>query len=387
MPACASRCGWSRARTGTPRSSARRCRVWRIIRCSRARRTPTCRISPAPAHARRRRQGRRAVPDVRHAQRAHRRGHRRARDADAGSRRDAFEFQRLHGMGEALYDEIVSSRQARHRRAASTRRSAATRTCCRTWCAGCSRTAPTPRSSTASATPAVPIDEIVADPVARVRAQGGTPNPALPLPRDLFAPERRNSRGVSLADQPAMAALDAAFAARSRRAWTAAPMIAAACGRPGRARDVVDPADHRRAIGAVVDAGPPQVDAALARAVAAQPAWDAAGGDGAPRSWSVPPSCIEARARRFRRAARARGRQEPRRRDRRSARGGRLLPLLRDARAPATSHNRCRLPSPTGESNELALHGRGVFACISPWNFPLAIHSARSPRRSLPATR
>jgi hypothetical protein len=29
------------------------------------------------------------------------------------------------------------------------------------------------------------------------------------------------------------------------------------------------------------------------------------------------------------------------------------------------------LPSPTGESNELALHGRGVFACISPWNFPL----------------
>ncbi|HKW80225.1 MAG TPA: L-glutamate gamma-semialdehyde dehydrogenase, partial [Casimicrobiaceae bacterium] len=32
------------------------------------------------------------------------------------------------------------------------------------------------------------------------------------------------------------------------------------------------------------------------------------------------------------------------------------------------------LPSPTGESNELALHGRGAFACISPWNFPLAIH-------------
>jgi RHH-type proline utilization regulon transcriptional repressor/proline dehydrogenase/delta 1-pyrroline-5-carboxylate dehydrogenase len=32
------------------------------------------------------------------------------------------------------------------------------------------------------------------------------------------------------------------------------------------------------------------------------------------------------------------------------------------------------LPSPTGESNQLALHGRGTFACISPWNFPLAIH-------------
>ena len=31
------------------------------------------------------------------------------------------------------------------------------------------------------------------------------------------------------------------------------------------------------------------------------------------------------------------------------------------------------LPGPTGEVNELSLHGRGVFLCISPWNFPLAI--------------
>ena len=31
------------------------------------------------------------------------------------------------------------------------------------------------------------------------------------------------------------------------------------------------------------------------------------------------------------------------------------------------------LPGPTGESNRISLHGRGVFACISPWNFPLAI--------------
>ncbi|HWA50362.1 MAG TPA: L-glutamate gamma-semialdehyde dehydrogenase, partial [Dongiaceae bacterium] len=31
------------------------------------------------------------------------------------------------------------------------------------------------------------------------------------------------------------------------------------------------------------------------------------------------------------------------------------------------------MPGPTGERNQLYLHGRGVFACISPWNFPLAI--------------
>src|SRR6185503_14297381 len=35
------------------------------------------------------------------------------------------------------------------------------------------------------------------------------------------------------------------------------------------------------------------------------------------------------------------------------------------------------LPGPTGESNELTLHGRGVFACIAPWNFPLAIFTGQ----------
>ena len=35
------------------------------------------------------------------------------------------------------------------------------------------------------------------------------------------------------------------------------------------------------------------------------------------------------------------------------------------------------LPGPTGESNELHLHGRGVFVCISPWNFPLAIFAGQ----------
>src|SRR3981189_1900355 len=35
------------------------------------------------------------------------------------------------------------------------------------------------------------------------------------------------------------------------------------------------------------------------------------------------------------------------------------------------------LPGPAGESNELQLHGRGVFACISPWNFPLSIFTGQ----------
>ena len=38
---------------------------------------------------------------------------------------------------------------------------------------------------------------------------------------------------------------------------------------------------------------------------------------------------------------------------------------------------RTRLPGPAGETNHISLHGRGVFACISPWNFPLAIFTGQ----------
>ena len=64
-----------------------------------------------------------------------------------------YEFQCLHGMGEPLYEQVVGrARASSTGRAASTRRSARTRRCSPTWCAACSRTAPTPRSSTASPT-------------------------------------------------------------------------------------------------------------------------------------------------------------------------------------------------------------------------------------------
>ena len=64
-------------------------------------------------------------------------------------------------------------------------------------------------------------------------------------------------------------------------------------------------------------------------------------------------------------------------RHRRGARGGGFLPLLCAAGAQAIRGAGTRLEGPTGESNELSLHGRGVFACISPWNFPLAIFAGQ----------
>jgi RHH-type proline utilization regulon transcriptional repressor/proline dehydrogenase/delta 1-pyrroline-5-carboxylate dehydrogenase len=295
------------------------------------------------------------------------------RATQSGLAPEAFEFQRLHGMGQALYDEIVPADKLGIP--------------CRVYAPVGSHQDLLPYlvrrllengANTSFVNRigdvAVPIAEIVADPAARVRAQGGMPNASLPLPRDLFAPERRNSQGVSLADQPAMATLDAAFESRSATRWTAAPTIAiAAKSATGTPREVVDPSDRRRAIGAVMDADHARVDEALSRAVAAQPDWDAAGGDVRAGVLERAADLIEA------------------------AREDFVVLLVREAgknRADAIGEVReaadfCRyyallarqhfgqpqaLPSPTGESNELALHGRGVFVCISPWNFPLAIH-------------
>ncbi|MBL8528379.1 MAG: bifunctional proline dehydrogenase/L-glutamate gamma-semialdehyde dehydrogenase PutA, partial [Burkholderiales bacterium] len=294
--------------------------------------------------------------------------------AERSLRHDAFEFQRLFGMGESLYEEIVPP--------------AKLGIACRVYAPVGSHEDLLPylvrrlleNGANTSfvnriAHSDVPIAEIVADPVARVRARGPSPNPALPRPRDLFLPERFNSRGASVADQLEMAVLDAAFAERENMRWEAMPVVGGErIG--GRARMVVDPADHRRAIGSVVDADVTHVDVAMSRALAAQPAWDAAGGPARAAVLERAAALIE------------------------DARDEFVVLLAREAgktRAAAITEVReaadfCRyyaasaqrqfaaeqaLPSPTGESNALALHGRGVFVCISPWNFPLAIFTGQ----------
>ncbi len=284
--------------------------------------------------------------------------------------RTDFEFQRLHGMGDVLYDEIVPA----HRLGVACRVYAPVGRhkellpyLVRRLLENGANTSFVNRIADAS----IPVDDIVADPVERVRSRGAAPNPMLPLPRELFAPGRVNSRGLSLADQPAMAALDHAFAARADTAWTAAPIVEGERV-AGTALRVVEPADGKRLLGNVVVASVHDIDRAIDRGTRAQPAWDASGG--------------EARAAILDRAAT----------QIETALDEWVVLLAREAgkaRADAIGEVReaadfCRyyaalarcqfaqplaMPSPTGESNVLSLHGRGVFACISPWNFPLAI--------------
>src|SRR5450755_3150331 len=188
-----------------------------------------------------------------------------------------FEFQRLHGMGDALFGEVVPTHGLG--------------IACRVYAPVGSHKELLPylvrrlleNGANTSfvnriADPSVSIDEIVADPVARILARGAEPNPRLPLPRDLFAPERVNSRGFSLADQLAMTALDDASAATRDRTWEAMPIVG---GKrvAGAAFHVAEPANAGHALGTVVDAGSADVEEAIMRGKRAHPAWDAAGGE------------------------------------------------------------------------------------------------------------
>jgi RHH-type proline utilization regulon transcriptional repressor/proline dehydrogenase/delta 1-pyrroline-5-carboxylate dehydrogenase len=223
--------------------------------------------------------------------------------------------------------------------------------------------------------PRVEIDDVVTDPLARARAWDFAPSPRIPLPGDLFAPERRNSQGVSLADQPAMRALDDAVATSAATVWNAAPVVGASTPSEA-ARDMFEPADRRRRLGSVIDADAPTVDHALTLLAAAQPAWDAQGGAARAAMLEHAADRIEAlRGTWVALLAREAGKT----RSAAIAEVREAADFCRYYAAQARAHFGAprALPSPTGEANTLALHGRGVFACISPWNFPLAIFTGQ----------
>jgi RHH-type proline utilization regulon transcriptional repressor/proline dehydrogenase/delta 1-pyrroline-5-carboxylate dehydrogenase len=289
-------------------------------------------------------------------------------------RRKDWEFQRLHGMGEALYEEVVGPEKMNLP--------------CRVY-------APVgshedllaylvrrllENGANASFVNRIvderqPVAAITADPVAALARLEQKPHPNIPLPRDLYQPERANSAGIDLADRHALAELRDGLAEALAKPATAAPIVS---GKEvaGKAEPVFDPADRHRQIGRVISADDATVETALAAATRAAPGWE--------RTPAAERAAILERAadlyERNRYALMALIVRE----------GGRTIPAalseVREAadylryyaaRARADFAEPLVLPGPTGERNQIALHGRGVFACISPWNFPLAIFTGQ----------
>jgi RHH-type proline utilization regulon transcriptional repressor/proline dehydrogenase/delta 1-pyrroline-5-carboxylate dehydrogenase len=269
-----------------------------------------------------------------------------------------FEMQRLHGMGEALYAGVVGAACPVRVYAPVGSHEDLLAYLVRRLLENGANTSFVHRLVDS----AVPEDAIVADPVTTLREQGLAPARRIPLPVALY-PDRRNSGGLDLADRAKAPAVLAAIHATS---------IPRRLPGFGPERQIRDPADRRRLIGTVPDAAPADIDDALARLSRGWRHWDEAGGTQRAEVLGRAADLIEA------------------------ARAELLFLLSREAGRTLTdgiaevreAADFCRwyaaraqehfsgpreLAGPTGESNTWFLGGRGVFACISPWNFPLSI--------------
>ena len=288
----------------------------------------------------------------------------------AGNRGD-FEFQRLHGMGEPLYEQVVGAdklgRPCRVYAPVGSHEDLLAYLVRRLLENGAN-------SSFVNrlVDERAPIDEIVADPVTKTRKLPSKPHPGIPLPEGLFGAERRNSRGRDLADIPTLIELKTGLDRAEARSIAAMPLIGGALKPGAHEEQVSDPSDRRRRIGTVANATPADIQDAVGRALRAQPSWDKGGAEPRAACLDRAADLLEARLADFVALI--------------VREGGRTVPNAIDELREAVDF--CRyyaaqaraqfigpeaLPGPTGERNTYQLHGRGVFVCISPWNFPLAI--------------
>ncbi len=219
----------------------------------------------------------------------------------------------------------------------------------------------------------VPVGRVVADPMTAIEATGGAPHPRIPLPVALYGPDRRNSQGVDLSIALERRRLTSAVAALP--SLDAGPIVSGhAVG--GRTVSRVSPADLTRPVGEAADASLADVDAAFAAARVAQAPWDALGGAARSRVLQAMAEALEgARERLVAICAREGGKTlaDGVAEVREAADFCRYYAHLAERRFAAPEI----LRGPVGETNCLSLHGRGVFACISPWNFPLAIFTGQ----------
>jgi len=281
-----------------------------------------------------------------------------------------FEFQRLHGMGQALYNEVLGkdrlNRPCRVYAPVGSHEDLLPYLVRRLLENG-ANTSFVNRISDEK----LPVDELVADPVATVKRHQLTSHPRIPLPRDIYGDLRRNSKGVNLADVTKLEPLAEAIAKHAPGKWEAGPVIGGKAG-GGEATPITDPADRRRTIGRRTECSAGDVDRAIGIAVKAQPGWDDMGAEKRAAILEKAADLLEERFPLFMAlCAREAGKTV-----------GDSVAEIREAADflryyPAIARREFAQPrllrGYTGERNELGLHGKGVFVCISPWNFPLAI--------------
>ena len=281
-----------------------------------------------------------------------------------------LEFQRLHGMGEGLYEELARLEKGIGEEPTPVRIYAPVGSHKELLAYLVRRLLENGANSSfvnRIADDDIPVDDLVRDPVADLEKLAPKRNPAIPLPNEIFGKGRRNSAGCDLSDPLVRQPLLQRLKALESRSWAAKPTLG-----KGAARPVTSPYDRRIEIGTVFEPSAAEVEHMVQAADAAQVGWDALGGEARAKLLDRTADLFEEHAEEFfslciREAGKTLVDAVLEVRE--------AVDFLRFYAAEARRQftRPLQLPGPTGEHNELRLHGRGVFASISPWNFPLAI--------------
>src|SRR4051794_2351440 len=188
-----------------------------------------------------------------------------------------FEFQRLHGMGEELYAELVQMERHIGEPQTPVRIYAPVGSHKELLAYLVRRLLENGANSSfvnRIADEQVSVDELVRDPVAELDGLKPKRNPKIILPREIFGAQRRNSAGVDLSDPLVREPLLDRLKALEARNWTARPGLGKGEGRP-----ILSPQDHRITVGTTFEATTAEIDRMVRAAHAAQLAWDALGGE------------------------------------------------------------------------------------------------------------
>jgi RHH-type proline utilization regulon transcriptional repressor/proline dehydrogenase/delta 1-pyrroline-5-carboxylate dehydrogenase len=270
---------------------------------------------------------------------------------------DNFEFQRLHGMGEALHDHVHRQHKTRCRIYAPVgEHQDLLAYLVRRLLENGANSSFVNQIVDTSITP----ESIARDPITTIAELDYLANPQIPMPRDLYGAARRNSMGWDITDLTTLQELDKSREPFIATTWLAEPLTAAGEGKTIR-REIINPADPEDIVGEVFDADLDTVMASIQHAVNGLAEWSE--------------SSVKSRVECLQRCA-----------DLYEQNAAEMFALLtREAGKTwldAVGEVReavdfARYYAHQAESLAGDLEARGVIACISPWNFPLAIFSGQ----------
>ncbi|MBM2609322.1 bifunctional proline dehydrogenase/L-glutamate gamma-semialdehyde dehydrogenase PutA [Pasteurella multocida] len=267
-----------------------------------------------------------------------------------------FEFQCLHGMGETLYDQVVGKHNLNVQ--------------CRIY-------APVGSYKTLLAylvrrllenganssfvnhivDDSIPVEALILDPVQKAKETEGTMHPKTPLPRDLFAGKRVNSKGYDLTDALQLQQLQNALTELSQNEYEAYPLLENTTAPTGKPRLVFNPAKRAMLVGKVIDAREEDVEQAFENALRHKD------------NWANTP--VEQRAVILEKMADLMEQHMPQLFDLAVREAGKTLNnAIAEVREAVDF---CRYYAQEARKLGNENPPRGIVVAISPWNFPLAI--------------